>query len=203
MPGTAEGLREVGLGDYPAWWRAAVGMATQMLSSSSGSGSGSGGGGLLPPGGIGVGGHGISSTSNKRMRREWRDKMMMMMMMGNNGWTPPVGHNGGARSRGKERERERDRNRGEVGEEREKERGGRKGKGVEKTNGSVIVGNTDGDNIIKGPASQQRRSDINYLEMEDEELGKEIVGTVAVERSLRDARDTTTTGINTGQLVEL
>ncbi|RYP24807.1 hypothetical protein DL765_000353 [Monosporascus sp. GIB2] len=176
MPSTAEGLREVGLGDYPAWWRAAVGMAFRM--------AGGGAGGYFPSpqpsarphahphsfaaAGGGAGGPSfppLPGGSSKRKIREWREMAMMM------GWNPSAvgppanavggggsGARGGAARSRKERERD-----GEGGDEY-----GRKEEGVENSRSAVV----------------------DYLAMDEEELGAETVE--GIDASSKERRQTTT-----------
>ncbi|RYO91327.1 hypothetical protein DL766_002002 [Monosporascus sp. MC13-8B] len=187
MPSTAEGLRGVGLGDYPAWWRAAVGMAFRMTGGGGGghfpspqpsarphahahsftAAAGGGGGPSFPP---------PPAGSSKRMIREWRETAMVM------GWNPSavgppanaVGGGGGGGARGgavrSRRERERD---GEEGGDEH----GRKEKGGKNSRSAVV----------------------DYLTMDEEELGAETVE--GIDAPSKERRQTTTR--ETNALVEI
>ncbi|RYP81304.1 hypothetical protein DL769_002033 [Monosporascus sp. CRB-8-3] len=191
MPSTAEGLRAVGLGDYPAWWRAAVGMAFRM--------TGGGGGGYLPSprpsagpyphphhfaGGGGGGGPGFPSPaggSSKRKIREWREMTMTM------GWNPSAvgpfanaagGGSSDARDGAVRSHKEHERDRGEGGNEH-----GRKAKGVEKSRSAVVANSGN-----SGCTESQRRAAVDYLGMDEEELVAETVE--GIEAPPKDGRQT-------------
>ncbi|KAI0136679.1 hypothetical protein BJ170DRAFT_589646 [Xylariales sp. AK1849] len=82
MPCTPEGLREVGLADLPAWWKAAMGMAARMGGMGMGTTMGAG----LGANRYGSGGAGRTANDFEEMRERWE-----LMMAASNGGSGGVG----------------------------------------------------------------------------------------------------------------